>query len=261
LFSEKVHDEIFDYLLREGARFISDSVAAPSSEDTKPFHVRLMPIPSELWARFSERSFSTRSGGWWNEIAYLIARDRHASVKKNYLVSGQISAECVARIERMLDEMDQGQPRRDPSRSRDLAEIVGSADSSQPVQSIKSKLFVLTQDGHEIFFNVHTTEPNKKDSRELKRKILMIHALRDPKAVQAYACAAYNPAGDGFEYRYPGNYAGRFLDLHTDLLVGREFWEVVGDLDTYDDLLEVAEEVGAKLDEIVRKAIVGRATA
>lgn len=89
----------------------------------------------------------------------------------------------------------------------------------------------------------------------MKQQILLIHALRHPRSVEAHASAAYNPAGDGHEYHYAGNYAHQFLEIHTDLLVGREFWETIGDLDTYDELLEVSEEVGAAVDGVIRATL------
>ena len=57
---------------------------------------------------------------------------------------------------------------------------------------------------------------------------------------------AYNPAGETQPYNlYPDSrYARQFLELGTDLVVGRSFWEMLGDNHTYDELLGIAEAVG-----------------
>ncbi len=57
---------------------------------------------------------------------------------------------------------------------------------------------------------------------------------------------AYNPAGENHSHvEYPDSrYAVQFLELGTDLIVGRRFWTVIGEEQTYDELLQIAQEVG-----------------
>ena len=64
---------------------------------------------------------------------------------------------------------------------------------------------------------------------------------------------AYNPAGEGQSYTlYPDSrYALQFLELGTDLVVGRSFWEMVGDGNTYQELLEISHEVGASVAQLI----------
>jgi len=98
-----------------------------------------------------------------------------------------------------------------------------------------------------------TVAPNKDTSKLMKGTILLIMALRQGHAVEAYAGMAYNPAGEGRSYTlYPDSrYALQFLELETDLLVGRSFWEVIGDQQTYDELLAIAEEVGTSVATLI----------
>jgi hypothetical protein len=62
---------------------------------------------------------------------------------------------------------------------------------------------------------------------------------------------SYNPAGEG--NRYSPDY-NEFLELGTDLIVGREFWNFIGDERTYDELLEVAQEVGTATTPLIAAA-------
>jgi hypothetical protein len=64
---------------------------------------------------------------------------------------------------------------------------------------------------------------------------------------------AYNPAGEGQSYTlYPDSrYAVQFLELGTDLVVGRSFWEMIGDGQTYEELLQIAEEVGTAVVQFI----------
>lgn len=43
----------------------------------------------------------------------------------------------------------------------------------------------------------------------------------------------------------------QFLELGTDLVVGRPFWEMIGDGQTYDELLQIAEEVGVSVAPLI----------
>jgi len=258
MLSNNAKDQIRGFLTREGLRYIDDCANVPAADDSKPFHARLMPVPYQMWNRFSERSFSTRSGGWWPELALIVARDNHPHAQRGKTVTGTVRAASEAHITAVLEDMDRNHPRRTPSRELDISEVLGVQGPGGETRTTISDLFVLRADGTEMYFELKTPQPNKGQCRAMKQQILLIHALCFGRKVEAYAAAAYNPAGDGNEYDYQGNYVRQFLQPHQDMLVGREFWEVVGDLDTYDELLEICEEVGNRLDEVVRRIIEGR---
>ena len=70
---------------------------------------------------------------------------------------------------------------------------------------------------------------------------------------QAHAGMAYNPAGEGQSYTLyaDSRYALQFLELGTALVVGRPFWEMIGDSRTHDELLQVAQEVGTSVAQLI----------
>src|SRR5437016_3799937 len=118
--------------------------------------------------------------------------------------------------------------------------------------SIRTDLFVMRQDGYELYFEMKTPEPNKGQCKQMKYDILLIVALRKDHIAEAYAACAYNPYGDGKPYRY--GYALQFLEVGKDLLVGREFWSLIGDATTYDELLEISAEVGDRIKPLLEQA-------
>jgi hypothetical protein len=114
-------------------------------------------------------------------------------------------------------------------------------------------LYVRHRDGTELFFEMKTPGPNKDTSRAMKQAILTIMAMKKGQRAEAFASMAYNPysrSGAGTPYTW--NYALQFLELETDLLVARAFWERIGDVDTYDDLLEISDRVGLELDNYLQ---------
>lgn len=244
--NEQTRAAIEDYLYKAVARYIEQN---RTSIREKPFHVRLLPVLSEV--RFSERSFSTRSGSWFQQIATQIARQFHAEAHSNYLVQGRIQAAAESWITTIIEEMDHGQPKREPNRERDIKEVLTVQSPGGGDWSIRTDLFIQRKDKSELYFEMKTPEPNKGQCKKMKEDILLISALRKGFTASAYAAAAYNPYGDGKPYKH--GYARQFLEIGKDLLVGRDFWALIGDETTYDELLKISSEVGERIKPLLVK--------
>lgn len=146
--------------------------------------------------------------------------------------------------------MDHGNPRRIPSRDRDIAEVLTVQSPGGTLREVRSDLYIGRHDGSELYFEMKTPDPNKGQCKKMKEDILTISALRHQAKAQAYAAAAYNPLGEAaFEH----NYAHQFLEIGKDFIVGRPFWTLVGEPSTYDELLQVAEDVGKEIQPIIDK--------
>src|SRR4051812_9287646 len=117
-FSADTHNAIHNYLEKVLSRYVKEALKTPGE---KPFHSRLLPILGE--SRFSERSFSTRTGSWFQAIALMVARQYHQEAHSPYLVKGRIRPAAEALITDIVEAMDHGKPRKIPNRIRDLAEV------------------------------------------------------------------------------------------------------------------------------------------
>jgi hypothetical protein len=61
--------------------------------------------------------------------------------------------------------------------------------------------------------------------------------------VNAYFAMAYNPYGQKPEdYRH--SISLQYLDMEHEILLGQAFWTLIGDQQTYQELLEIYHEVG-----------------
>ena len=241
---KETRDKIFKYLHSQVARYVQESLKNPGS---KPFHERLMPPLSET--PFSERSFSTRLGGWFQTIATVVSTQYHVEAHSNYLVEGRIRPAAASYIEDILDEMDHGKPRRHPDRKEDISQVLAVQSPGGTARQVRSDLFIKTKKGTELYFEIKTPGPNKAQCLQMKRDMLTIMALRKGHQAQAYAACGYNPCGDGAPY--VANFVPQFLDVGKDILVGREFWKMIGEATTYDELLEIASEVGEKIKPLL----------
>lgn len=239
--------ELNDYLLNVGHRYIDENLDDMSIVGgSKPFHERLLPSMFEGRPPLSERSFSTRSGNWFQEMARIIASQYHPVVVKNYTLSGRIRSAAVAHIAAIIEDMERGKPKRKPDRKKDISEVLGVQDDGGEDKSTISDLHITTIDDKEYYFELKTPKPNKDQSKAMKSQILLISALRKGANAHAHASTAYNPYGD--EQPYIWNYANQFLETGTDNLIGRDFWTTIGEKSTYDELLELSKTVGEILD-------------
>lgn len=110
---------------------------------------------------------------------------------------------------------------------------------------VRSDLFIRRRGGEELYFEIKTPDPNKGQCKTMKRDMLTIAALRKGHRAEAYAACAYNPGGDDAAFR--NNFVAQFLEIPADIIVGRAFWELIGESGTYDELLEIAAEVGGSV--------------
>jgi hypothetical protein len=235
--NRETHDAIFGYLRAQVSRYVQESLTGPRS---KPFHERLMPPLSKV--PFSERSFSTRLGGWFQAIAKMIALQYNVEAESNYLVEGRIRPAAVSYINDITEEMDHGKARRKPNRKSDVSQVSAVQSPGGTAAQVRSDLFVKTSKGQELYFEIKTPDPNKGQCIQMKRDILTIMTLRKGYPAEAYAACGYNPFGEGAPYT--ANFVSQFLQVGQDILVGREFWKLIGEASTYDELLRISTEVG-----------------
>jgi Type II restriction endonuclease, TdeIII len=244
--SDETKLSIHGYLLVELSRYIKENAGARQALVTKPFHARLLPALFNV--ALSERSFSTRSGSWWQQLARLVGRQYHERAELGYRVHGQLKPAASQHIDEILRQLNTPNARK-PDRSTDIAEVCTVQAPGGDSVTLLADLFILTHDGEECYFEMKTPQPNKDTSMAMKRFVLRLAAMRMGHKAEAFAATAYNPFGDGEPYTW--NYATQFLEVGADLLVGRSFWAKIGDESTYDELLEISEEVGKEISDLI----------
>jgi len=180
-------------------------------------------------------------------MARIVASQFHKHAVNSHRVTGEIQPAAETLIRDWVEQMKAaGGDRVKPNRQEDIKRVLANQFPGGVQRTVISDLFILTHDDEEQYFEMKTVAPNLDTSEKMKRRILTITALRYQHRVSAYASMAYNRAGEGHSYaEYSGSrYALQFLELNTDLIVGRPFWMMIGDERTYDELLEISAEVG-----------------
>jgi len=113
-------------------------------------------------------------------------------------------------------------------------------------------VFIKKPDGTEIFIDITTVKPNKKEFRTMKRKLLTWYFMRlshgdiEPEKIETYIAIPYNPeSSSSNDYSRWGGYYDR-----EDLLVGDELWQLVSNGHfSLSDMMEVFNELGEEYQQ------------
>jgi len=207
------------------------------SGEASPFLKTL--FPEIRLAAMLERSLNTALGWGWDKIAGDIANATHGNSEVGYFVSGSLPGTSISMIDSIVLSYTSGDGHMSPNTANELAQIIPSVGAPGAKEEIREKddVFFISNDGVEVHLEIKTPKPNYDQMRAAKRRILRIHAMRYPDTVIALVGMPYNPNGLFGEYGWPTT--KYFADSSTDLLVGNEFWNYVGEsADTYTELVD-----------------------
>ncbi|MFW0837431.1 MAG: TdeIII family type II restriction endonuclease [Candidatus Komeilibacteria bacterium] len=211
--------------------------------DLKPFHESLLPDGLLTITEF-ERSFSTKLGTTFEECARLIALDNHKHAERGHRVTGQISLKAIKRIEEITSKIGTGGMKSSyPEFVEEIIKIAGDGKSAD--RTSIADLYIVKKDGTELFIEIKSPKPNKGQCLEATGRLLQIHGItykQYPKA-KAYYATAYNPYGVN-KATYKHSFVVNYMDLEDEVLLGKEFWDLVGGAGTYEQVLEIYQEVG-----------------
>ncbi|WP_311749761.1 TdeIII family type II restriction endonuclease, partial [Proteus terrae] len=177
-------------------------------------------------------------------------------VNNQFKLSGFIPDEVSRFLERTLDDVSYK-----PNRSNEyrmLSELYSEAKQEGRIGDLRFTpdstvdVFIKTPDGTEIFIDITTVKPNKKEFRTMKRKILTWYFMRlshgdiSPDKIKTYMAIPYNPESS------ESNVYTRWNDYYDsdDLLVGDQLWRLVSnDHFSLSDMLDVFVELGDEYQE------------
>lgn len=221
----------------------------------KPFSAAILPSEVLRISAF-QRGVVTGLGTSLEECARLISIDHHQNVKRGYELFGDVSANALSEIERQVSKFEYSRnsetkrPHFDDMVASVLHENVNGVYESR---KIISDLYILGKDGVEYFFEMKSPKPNKDQCLRMTNRILQTHALRNsPRPnVKCYFAMAYNPYGFSREM-YKWSMTRNYTPFDDAVLIGKEFWDIVGGPTAYEELLEIYFYVG----EAKRKYVV-----
>lgn len=221
--------------------------------NSMPFHFRL--LGKDRMALFSFiQSVNTMLGtSIFEQVGKIIAEPRAKRAIGQYKeFEGYIGDEAVLKIDSIMRELRSAS--RTPDKEKETKEVLAAASRGGVGKKLKKRvdLFVEMRDGTEYYFEIKSAKPNINEFTGIKKQMLDWIAMRgseNPKVeVKTIVAIPYNP----YEPRpYERWTLQGLFDLQEEVLVGVEFWDLLGGEGTYEDLLKVFEAAGLELhDEI-----------
>ncbi len=233
----------------------SKRIASPDKAGgIKPFHSRLLTRESIIWSQF-ERSFSTSFGQRLIErISLYVARATGATDARGQTETVvEIDNAYVAAIHEHISSLRTKRSGKRGSWSTDLREII---DNTRPSGEMKTEYVIsdlwFRKNGVDNYVSIKTVQPNLDQTAQAKRDLLLLK-LNDPSC-NVYFGLYYNPYGDLRE-SFKAPQASKIFDMTSDevVLVGKQYWDSIGEAGTYEEILEIAESAQEESLEIVEK--------
>jgi hypothetical protein len=213
-----------------------------------PFHTRL--LGKDRMALFSFiHSLNTNFGtSIFEPVAKAVASNNFQSALSQQVAGTEISSEAHNVIQNIMDNLATANSNPDKPAEIEAIRDVCQQGQMRNVKLTKVDIKLVAFDGTIYLFDLKTAKPNVGGFKEFKRTLLEWAAatLADsPSAnVQTIIAIPYNP----YDPQPYNRWTMRgMLDLQNELKVAEEFWDFLGGLGTYQQLLDIFERVGIEL--------------
>lgn len=228
----------------EFQKCVANTIQRIQGEATyRPFHSALLSEEALFWSRF-ERSFSTSFGQRVvEELARIAALSNGASAaERQHEEQVTLDAAVFQAITEHIQELRNGN-RENLAWERALLSVRNTPRSGKTTRlRIISDLW-WKKDGVDHYISLKTVKPNIDQTAIAKEDCLCL-TLGVPNC-RAYFGLPYNPYG---EHKTDYNFTppmGIFDFRHDSVvLIGREMWDTIGGPGCYDEILEIARQVG-----------------
>jgi len=215
----------------------------------RPFHEMLL-TKEIVNASSFERSFSTSFGqGPIEEISEIIAQDSGYETIRQKEIRVNVFKGAIDEVERICSSLRAGEKL--PNWKQEVDKVQAYQKGDTEVRRIISDLW-LKKDGVETFISIKTVKPNL-DQAEIAKKDMLLLKAHNPK-YNTYFGLFYNPGGEN-RSDYNWTIPLKIFDMHKDkvVLIGRDYWNTLGDSSTYSELLEIFDLVGKKTRKAIAK--------
>lgn len=213
-----------------------------------PFHTRLLGRDRLALYSFIQSLNTTFGTSIYEPVAKVLAQEHFDRVELRANPPGLMSTRARNKVDAIVRELEIGNisPDRD-KHSADLRSILEADSETVPINL--TKIDVLLQRGDTLYLiDIKTVKPNKGDFEKYKRTLLLwmgAYLEANPK-LEIYPTIAipYNPYAPEPYKRWTMR---GMIDIHNELKVAEEFWELLGGTGAYEDLLDCFERAGIEL--------------
>lgn len=216
-----------------------------------PFLTRLIQDGEKVAAYSFIHSIATTLGmSIYEDVSKIIAEESAEKCFTKYDVGGVISRDQKSVIDEIVRKLRNGEKEVDHDEEARLV-LKASTEDGKAQKEGKIADFYMLRDGTEHYFEIKTVKPNIDVFTKSKTKLLEWIARRR-KPVKVFLAFPYNPY-------HPQPYE-RFteqgvLEKGKEFLIGKEYWDFLGDEGAFEQLLELFDSVGKKFKEDIQEKI------
>lgn len=213
-----------------------------------PFHTRL--LGKDRMALFSFiHSLNTNFGtSIFEPVALALATTSFASASSQQTAGTQISSEAHIVIQNIMDSLSIAESLPNKIEEVNAIRAVCQLGEMKTVKPTKVDVKLIGHDEVIYLFDIKTAKPNAGGFKEFKRTLLEWVATTlasNPMAnIQTLIAIPYNP----YDPKPYNRWTMRgMIDLENELKVAEEFWDFLGGVGAYTDLLNIFEKIGIEL--------------
>ena len=216
-----------------------------------PFLARLIHDNEKIAAYSFIHSMATTLGmSIYEDVSKIIAEETADECFTKYDVGGVISREQKSIIDEIVRKLRNGESKVNHTQEIKLV-LSASAKDGKAQKEGRIVDFYMKRNGEEHYFEIKTVKPNIDVFTKSKTKLLeWVARRRSP--VKVFLAFPYNPY-------HPQPYE-RFteqgvLERGEEFLIGKEYWVFLGGKNSFEQLLDLFDEVGKKFKEKIRQKI------
>lgn len=231
---------------------VDDPFIEERHHQTKPIYAALVPDEIFKGSHF-ERRFVTPFGNIWEQVAVAAAQAAGKKAICGTRIEGTIAQESLRRIQETLNVLEYG-GEKDGSRRKWIEQLKYVRDGGGgELLSFTVVADVLVSKGQSLpqAFELKAPLPNSDQTKVSKEKILKLLAASPPVVSGAYYALPYNPYGKRADYAWP--HPKRWFNMTEDevVLIGEEFWDLVGGEGTYEKFVDAVNELGSRYKDVI----------
>ena len=219
-----------------------------NAAEAYPFH-RLIFSEEALVAARTERSIVTSMGAsLYPRLAVAVANDRFRDIQTEHNIEGAVNDDACNLLEQIVTELRaprrRGQDRRIPNHDDELNNIINAVGGGLRQTVVTADIYIGDFTNGPLFVELKTPRPNLDIAAESKRKMLSFLTIMNRRGVtgaEAYLGLTYNPFLSRVHYAHSPT--RQIMDMENEVLIGSELWDYIGGPETYDELLEIIEEI------------------
>ena len=198
-------------------------------------------LPTKVRRQYSAvHSLSTSIGmSFYEQIAVLVAKTNSEVAERQWKSNIGVAQARQAKIGEIIREVGNGS--RKPDIDSEMGEILSTPNTDlREVSAGRIVDLHIKRGKDEYYVDIKTSSPNKSGFLDHKR-LLLTWIARADKRIRPVIAVPYNPYHPK-PYKRLGSDA---MQVGVDLLVGRDFWDLVGGDGFFDELVNLFREEGA----------------